>query len=486
MRGTVAVRAVTAIALVIVAIATFRGLDRPMGNGDEVIYAQNVREMIRTNELTTLQWQGVDVLQRPSAPFVMASLGARIDDSERGLRLTSAASSFAILLLIFAIAFHTWKRYDAALIAVLLCAGVPTFHQYSRALLSDPPFVVGLVAAVWGAIWAQRDPRGLILCAAGMGLAVAMKSLAAGIPGLALLPWWIIAARKHRDIRAMAWSLGAFLLLAAPFYIIGFVEHGGRFWDEHIGYSLVSRAKGELHAGMGGGVFQYIHHTIERDGAMVLAWVGVGAIGGTAVAIHARRVSLGIAAGFALFVFVALSLVGIRIPHYLLPVYPAAALGVAGLYVYGIERAPKLGIMPGALLVPALAAALFLQGIATPSLHFSPSPQSVELGKAAGEVAAPDQKVYTFEWYAPAFAYYADRELVLLTQSDMYFEIVNDVDFFRAAGAVSMVPPLPEPGSQILVAGPPMALQSAAWMRVDEIVAQAEPIVLAVVTVRRE
>lgn len=440
-------RAASVIVLTALIAITFRGLDRPFGNGDEVIYAQEIREMQRSGDYLALRWHGQADLLRPSTPFVLASLGTHVLDGERGLRLLPAMASAAVLAMIFALAFWLWRRHDVALVAVMLCAGVPSFHLFSRALLSDPLFLAAIVLALFGALLAQgeRVRPGFVLCGVGLGAAVAFKSLAAAIPAAALAPWLVYAARRHWQDRALRTTVLvsglAFLALAVPFFAYGLHRFGDQFVRDHLGLSLASRVAGATRVGMPGGALAYARYVYLVDGPAVAAWMLAGCVGGLVLAWRERASGLGLVASFALMVFAGLSLVGTRLPHYLLPVYPAAALATAGLYAR-VLTPERLNTLPRRLLGPVVALALMLHGMARPPHgHFLPSDDAHVLGQAARSVVA--ERIYALDWYAPALGYYADKPWHLLAAPDLAAEIGPGY-LFRHAGNVHEAPPWPQ------------------------------------------
>jgi 4-amino-4-deoxy-L-arabinose transferase-like glycosyltransferase len=472
------VAAVIAILPVLVALAL--QLDRPFGDGDEVLYAEGIREMRRGAGYGVLHWGGHEVLERPVAPFVIASLGTHVLADEPGLRLASLLAALATLAFVFVIARRAFGSAPAALAAVVVCGLTPSFHVFGTALISDPPFTLALIAAVGGALRAEDDPRGLVVAGVALGAAVALKSLAAGPALVVLLPWLVRAARRHRAGRAAAWGVAGFVALAAPFFVVGLIARGDRFVEEHLGRALVARAAGELHhLGMVGGPTAYARYLAEVDGPLVLGWILSGTVAALigAVAWGDRRLALvaSTALGFALV----LSLIGTRLPHYLLPLYPLAALGLAGLLarLLAIAARRRRAPWPAAVVV---AAALLVGGGAfarrDAEAHFMPDPAAVALGRVARAVVPAGQPIHALEWYAPALAYYADRPLRIVTASPGLYAIVDAVDYFHATGVPLRAPPAAR--GPIWLAGPRAAVAAAGWLAVDAELAAAEDHVL--------
>lgn len=465
-----------AVGLVAAAVAALYmlGLGHPFGSGDEVIYAQNIREMLASGDYGILHWQGVAVMQRPALPFAIASLGARLIDGPMGLRLTSALFSLGTVALVFVLARRASGRIEVGVAAALLCAGAPTFYTFGRTLLSDPPFVFALTVALAGATIARERALGLYIAGAALGVAIAMKSLAAGPPAVALAPWLLPAARRH-GLRKTAAAAGLFLLGAAPFFVVGVSEYGVRFLREHIGYSLLARARGELQVGMPGGAVAYLRYLWIFDGPITALWVLGGTVGATACAIAWRDRALGLIAGYGLALLVILSLIGTRLGHYLLPVFPAAAISIGLLLGRGLDRLGEAGRRPIPRLAgPLLCAAVMLIGMANPRprAQLLPDPAAVELGRAARAVTQAPGPIYALDWYPLALGYYSGRDLRIVTSSQRFYRILDDVDFFHEAGVPLHPPPRP-PGSRLLVAGPAQALAAARWLHVDRELAHA-------------
>jgi hypothetical protein len=129
--------------------------------------------------------------------------------------------------------------------------------------------------------------------------------------------------------------------------------------------------------------------------------------------------------------------VGTRLPHYLLPLYPAAALAIGGLV--GPLREIKLAW----LVIGAAAVTLYANGISRPRYEEAsvPSPEARQL---AALVPAAFPRIYTFEWYAPALGYYAHRRWQILTPSAHAIRIFENMDIGKASRLAAQVPPWPE------------------------------------------
>lgn len=456
--GTFWRMAAVATAVVLLAVA-FAGVGAPIGNDDEVIYAENVREMRRTGDLGVLTYQGEPGLLRPALPFVPIALVSGWVEGEVGLRLVQVLWFLAILGLVFATGRRAWGRTDLALLATVLCAGIPTFLSFGRALLSDPALVAATTFALYATLRALEDPRWLLGVAAGLGAGVALKSLAAAVPGVALAPWIILAIVRHRPWKMVAGAVALFVALAAPYFVYSYLRFGDRFVEEHLGLSLGTRVGGGSRVGMEGGVTAYLVHVARADGPLAAAWMAAALAGGGALAWRYRERALGLFVSFAVAIVALMSLVGTRLPHYLLPAYPAVALAGAGAVRHLGAHLTSIRPPLRAGLAAVAAATLLALALARPVYQLPPEPQVVELGRAAGEATPPGEPVYTLDWYAPALGYYADRDWHLLSADPGLAEHLGGVYLFRLAGNIHAVPPWP--AAPLTVAGYRSDLEAA-------------------------
>jgi 4-amino-4-deoxy-L-arabinose transferase-like glycosyltransferase len=456
---------------------TFFGLDHAIGDGDECVHASALRDMMRAGDYLHLRYHGVLTLERPLLPYWLAAPFAWLIPNEPGFRMSSAIASFASLLVVFGGARRLWRRTDAALFGVLLLAGSPSFHAYSRALMSDPPMLLSICLAIVGAVRMLTDPRALSLVAAGTGLAIACKSLIVAVPIVALAPWVVFVFVRRADgairLRACAW----FAATALPYYALGFALHGARFGREHFLQSLIGRAVDSGGIGMPGGKLAFVRWIPEAEGPLTAAWLAIGIFGGIAWGVYRRRTDLLLLGCYALMVIACMSLLATRLPHYVLPAYPAAALAAAGLYAALIDR-PAFGEHTLFVLIgPALGLLILLVSRAYPggNQYLLQGNAGRDLGRIARTSTEPGQTLYAYEWYGPSLKFYAERPLVLLTANEQRYRVVKPF-----VEAIQLVPPPPLPvGGAIVIAGEARALSQTPWLKVDEVLGFSAPRFLA-------
>ncbi len=443
-RPTPAVAAAAVGVLALVALYV-NGLTDAFGNSDEAIYAVFIREMHHSGHYFRLVYDGAELVQRPPWSVTLYALVARVIPGEIGVRILPAMLTLCSALMAGELVRRRTGRLAIGFATAALAAGIPSMFLFGRLCMSDPPYVVASIGAMCATIAAQRNAKFIVWAGVGLGVAVGVKSVAGLLPAAALAPWLYVAIRRHRAWRPTAIAAAAFVLLAAPFYLIYYARFGQHFVDVHFGEILGDRARGALPGiGLSDGPASYLVHIWRADKPLLAILLVGGPVAAAVLAVRLRDATMGIVASYTLGVLLMLSALGTRLPHYLLVVYPAAAACVGLVLDAAIDRLPR--VRPAYALVPAFLAFTQLvhaAGQGTFDESTVPAVADRAVGRVAREVIPPDQPIYTLDYYAPALAFYAQRHWRLLTTHHKMETIVGSVETFRAAGTVSFVPPWP-------------------------------------------
>jgi hypothetical protein len=169
-----------------------------------------------------------------------------------------------------------------------------------------------------------------------------------------------------------------------------------------------------------------------------------------------------------------MSLLSLKLPHYLLPMHAGAALGVAGCFARWAARSNPpwaFAFVVLASLVTGIVSARYDGGDA----WLLQRDQGQQLGPIAKSATSPQDAVYAYEWYGPSLGLYAERRCILLTAQPERFASIN-FDVRERAGGAMLTPPGPEPvGSSIVIAGPADELARAPWLEIDKVLGHAPP-----------
>jgi len=386
------VRADLGALLLIASLAIFAGL----GNGtfwepDEPRFAEATRQMFARGDFITPYLNGAPRFEKPILFYWLqaAAFGA-FGDSEFSARLPSALAAVGIVLFLYLIARQIASR-RAALVAALVMATMFRFVTFARIGLTDVPVIFFVVAALYGFVRAMQPASGSdrrwgptsagpssawALAAWGcIGLGVLTKGPVGVLP---VVIWAVYAAfsgnwsllARTRPLIGMALALAIVL----PWYVVMAVQHGRAFTDFALGHEIVERVLSEESFGAPARGFFYYFKIWPGDAApwsvLFVASVGWFAWRWSSVDRTARQAIIFGAAWF-ICVFLLFSLSRSKVPHYVLPAYPAAAL-LIGVFVDRLADTRNdvlwwglpMAIIAAASIAAAAATGLFLDVLA--------------------------------------------------------------------------------------------------------------------------
>ncbi len=357
--------------------------DLPVMDRDEARFAQATRQMIESGDYLRIRFQDEARNRKPAGIYWLQALAvAGLSGAERAdiwpYRLPSLLGAVAAVFLTFALG-RALVGPSAALLGAALLASSLTLVAEAHLAKTDA-VLLGLTAATQlslGRIYCAARNRGkhvarprsrapwpwALLFWAALAASVLVKGPVA--PLLALLTALSLAAadREARWLLDLKPVWGAALLLAVvgPWLYLVSRATQGAYLSESLGHDFLDKLTGA----------QESHGVPPGAYALLLAltfWPGSLFLAGGLLrswrerALPAERFLLAWAVPF----WIALELVPTKLPHYLLPVYPAFALLAAAALVKGFRRPLWLDAVSGFLWAAAslaLAAILILAPI---------------------------------------------------------------------------------------------------------------------------
>jgi len=333
-----------AVALTLLALWFVKLPDRLLTHPDEGRYAEIPREMVATGEWVTPRLNGFAYLQKPPLQYwATAAAYEAFGVSEWTARLWTALTGLAAVL-VTAFAGRRLLGPSAGLLGAAALAASPYFVVMSGLNTLDMGVSLFLSSAVFAYLLSRQAAtaaagRGWMLVAWG---AMALAVLSKGLIGVALpLGTLVVYAAWHRDAGALArlhWlpGLALFGALAAPWFVLaaranpGFLEFF--FLHEHF-----QRFTSTVH-NRAGPVWYFLPILALAAGPWLVA-LGEGALRAWRArpagrAVSARRFLL----VWCAVVFVFFSLSQSKLPAYLLPIVPAAALLAGDALAAGTRR----------------------------------------------------------------------------------------------------------------------------------------------------
>lgn len=317
---------------------------------DEAKYAQVAREILQTRDAITLHVNGAPwFVHPPLYLWLQAITGWAFGFSEFTARIWSAVFGVVGVLATYLLGRMLFSSRTGWLAAIVLMTMFQYFAQ-ARLAIFDIVLVAFMLLAFYTFLHSTRDgsatgrrvdPRRAVWAFVWAGLGTLTKGpIGLLLPGMAAAAFLALRRGRYRW-REVPWVKGAivYAAIALPWYLAEWVRHGWPFVQTVIGYYTLNRFFGVVE-GQAGPWWYY---------APVF---GLGAFPWTAflvamVPYHARR--LGDDGSLAVLVWTGVTVIfytlaGTKLPNYVLPAYPMAALGIAALWdrlFTGEERARR-------------------------------------------------------------------------------------------------------------------------------------------------
>jgi 4-amino-4-deoxy-L-arabinose transferase-like glycosyltransferase len=307
----------------------------PPVDRDEARYIQATRQMLETGDLVQIRFQDEARNKKPVGIYwLQSALVGSLSNAEATAvwpyRLASVIGATAAVLLTFLFGSVIFER-RVALIGAGLLASTANLVYTAHIATTDAVQLACIVAAqgaLAAAYLAQR--RGEVLpnlTAAIFWVALGLGMLVKGpiAPGLAVataLPL-IIADRRARWLLSLRplWGVPLALLIVLPWLVLIEIQTGGAFLQDSVGHDFLGKVAGaqEAHGAppgyyLGLAPLTFWPASLFLGAGIVWAW--------RSRRLPAARLLIAWIVPF----WIVLELVPTKLPHYVLPVYPALAL----------------------------------------------------------------------------------------------------------------------------------------------------------------
>ncbi len=366
-------------ALLLVAVLAvapgFTGL--PPMDRDEPRFAQASKQMLESGDFVSIRFQDEARLKKPVGIYWLqtaaVSLGERLGVSEARTaiwlyRIPSLIAAIGAVLLTWWTALAlTGKR--AALLAGLIMAGCLLLGVEARLAKTDATqllTVMAMVGVLARFFMASRRnepaPAGLALPAVfwlGMASSILIKGPIGALLVALTIAGVVAATRDWRWLGSLRWGWGILftLVLVSPWFIAIMIETKGAFLQESVGKDMLNKVAGaqESHGGWPGTYLAAFWGTFWPFAPLaVLAtpWIWRGR----------RRPEVVFLLAWLVPFWLVFEFFPTKLPHYVLPVYPAIAILIAAAVCdEGLSRLRWARIVAG--LIPLLTLVLALVGI---------------------------------------------------------------------------------------------------------------------------
>ena len=330
-------------------VAMFAGLgNTALWEPDEPRFAEATRQMFERGDFLTPWFNERPRFEKPillywlQTPFV-----AVLGPTETAFRIPAALAGLLTLLLVYCLA-RDLVSAEAGLLAALTLATTFRFVLYARQSLTDVPVTFFVTVSIWLFLRAHDAPearsrRDALLAWAATGLAALTKGPVA-VLGPAI--WIVFALIFHRQTFLPRLHVVFGVLVAAaialPWHVYMIALHGRTFVDVALGYEVVARYLSDDFPGRDRGIFYFVGVWFGDAAPWSLFFVSA------AIWLYARwrelepgtqRLSLLALIWFA-FVVALFSVSEYKLPHYIMPAYPATAL-LTGVFLDAMLRGDR-------------------------------------------------------------------------------------------------------------------------------------------------
>jgi 4-amino-4-deoxy-L-arabinose transferase-like glycosyltransferase len=335
----------------------------PVTDRDEARFVQASRQMLETGDFVDIRFQEAARHNKPALAYwaqaAAASLAGGADAPIGAFRVPSWLSAAgAVALTVWAgralVGPRAARLGGAALAATTLLAAEARIAKTDAMLLLACVAALGALARALRADAHARRWATTLWLVVGAGLMIkgpiVLIPVAGGMAGAAL------ASRSWRPVLATepVRGLALALAVAAPWLVAITVVSDGGFWADSVGRDLLAKAAAgrESHGAPPG------YHTAV---ALVAFWPWAVLLPVAAPAVWRARAepSTALLIGWAAAVWIVFEAIPTKLPHYVLPAYPAIALLLAAAALRGLPRpGPRWRAAMGALwAIPAAALA---------------------------------------------------------------------------------------------------------------------------------
>ncbi|HEX4441696.1 MAG TPA: phospholipid carrier-dependent glycosyltransferase [Thermoanaerobaculia bacterium] len=346
--------------LVLLAVVWIEPFGSSLAEPDETRYAEIPREMLAAGDLVVPRLNGLPYFEKPPLLYWVNAASLRIfGETPWAARLPTRLAGTGTAALVFVAALGAGLATTSAAAAAILFLTAPIGFLFARTNLTDGLltfFFTATLLAARGAVRRREDGRSWASLAALAGGCAAAAFLTKGLiaivlPGAIVVAWAAATRRLVTAVRVMFLSPAPFVfaVLVAPWLILAEGRHPGFiqffFIHEHLQRFATGSAKRT------GAVWYFVP-------VFVLGFLPglVFFLRGLARSLRPSDESFFFLLWFAI-VFVFFSLSGSKLPPYLFPAIPAAAV----LAARGLPAEGRRGAwLAQAALATAFTAAVFL------------------------------------------------------------------------------------------------------------------------------
>jgi 4-amino-4-deoxy-L-arabinose transferase-like glycosyltransferase len=297
---------------------------------DEVIYSQVAREIVRSGDWLTLHLFGHNWFIHPPFYMWLTAISSYIFGvNEFNTRIWSAIFAVGLIYVTYLLGNKMFKDGVGILAAFILATSLQYILQARMAIFDIPLVFFEMLALLFFFHWLEdKLPRYYYLFFLSMGLAVCMKGpIGILLPLLVIIPFLLLTGRLNALFNLMFIpGLIITYLFGGTWYTAEAIIHGKVFIDSVFGFYLIGRYLTTIEQHYGPWYFylpvmiigflpwiSFLPYSIayqwrnrgDNNNMFSMMWMGI--------------------------VLIFFSIAGTKLPGYLMPFYPIAAISVSKL-----------------------------------------------------------------------------------------------------------------------------------------------------------
>jgi 4-amino-4-deoxy-L-arabinose transferase-like glycosyltransferase len=398
---------------------------------DEAWYAVMTKEMLKTHQLIIPTWNYSFLFDKPPFYIWLSSISSVIFGlSEFAVRLPSAISGFAVLLLVFWYSFKKWGTVPAV-IAFLSLALNDIYIWRTRGGNLDATST--LFIFITFLLILSKHKYKYLLIGLMFGLTYLTKASLVAYPVAVFALYEFVYERKKWKIHLVDYLklIGVTVLIVGSWLLAGYLIAGKGFLE----YFLFKSDQGNASISFHNFRLDYLRFTYHSlQGFFFLFLLGIGAL---LVPSRKRRRERFLTLAFALSLLIELTFSSQGNNWYLMPAMPFWALSIG----YGIFWLSELSyfknkyllFVPLYLVVMIFSFHAFIVNI-KPIIKNPTHMGEVRTARKIKELSKPGEKVVRLDVLFPSATYYSDRPVFaspenavtgdqFISREDLYKEV---------------------------------------------------------------
>jgi 4-amino-4-deoxy-L-arabinose transferase-like glycosyltransferase len=324
---------------------------------DEAIYAQVSKEMLRSRSWLTPLWEYRNWFHKPPLfIWITVIFYWLFEVNEFWSRAASALSGVGLLVVTYSIGKFVYDKGTGFLSAVVLLTSY-AFVMQARFGTMDIMLTLYIYLSLYAYLHIREGKHWWwYVCWFFCALSIMTKG-GAGLAAPFTIAVAVLLDKRIADALRSRYFWKGFLLgsvVAAPWHIFMYLQHGGRFINEYFGYHIVSRATTALEGNTGDRTYYF---EILKDQFTpwfyLIPFAIAFSLSENIKGESRSRILLLVTA----IVFITYTVIRTKIPWYIVPVYPALSILTAALLIRAYKHG-ELIVLSG--LVVALFALVFV------------------------------------------------------------------------------------------------------------------------------